>query len=101
MSDWRDVHIAASDAALEHEMVVRVMAELRENLGVPDTGLPAYGIAKVAHYAAAVARAQALGFDPNLLKMTNDEATSEQLRLAAELVFRGVPVLTVEVDGDE
>ena len=99
--DWRDRLVAEADKALEHQLVRDVMAELRENLGVSDTGLPAYGIAKVAHYAAVVARAQAFGFDPDLLRLSNEEATSEQMRLAAELVLKGVPVHMIEVDGDE
>lgn len=67
-----------------------------DNINVADTGLPAYGIRKVAHYAAMVARADALGFDPNLLRMTKAEATSHQLDLAARAVALGIPVHMIE-----
>lgn len=95
---WRDQLVHDADQALTHKLVVDVMAELRENLGVADSGLPAYGIMKVAHYAAVVARAQALGIDPELLRTTDAEARSHQLRLAAEAAFKGVPVYLI---GDE
>ncbi len=44
------------------------------DLGVTGQALPEYGIAKVANYAAQVARAQALGFDPDLLRLSDEEA---------------------------
>lgn len=87
--DWKAQHVKEADKALEHQLVRDVMAELRENLGVS------------AHYAAVVARAQAFGFDPDLLRLSNEEATSEQMRLAAELVLKGVPVHVIEVGDDE
>lgn len=99
--DWKARHAVESEKALEHELVREVMAELRGNLNVSDDGLAAYGIQKVAYYAASVARAQALGFNPNLLRMTESEANSVQVQMAAELVFNGVPVHMVEVDRHE
>lgn len=99
--DWKQLHANAADETLRHPLVVGVMAELRGNLGVSDDGLPAYGIAKVAHYAAQVARAQALGFDPELLRMTPDEANSAQMELAAAAVFAGVPVTLVDAQSDD
>lgn len=92
MSEWKQAHADAADLTVAHPIVERVMAELRSNLGMSGDGLPAYGIAKVAHYAAQVARAQALGFDPDLLRMTAEDATSEQLRLAANAALLGIPV---------
>ena len=92
INEWKQTHVKAADTTLAHPLVAEVMAELRGNLGVSDKGLPAYGIAKVAHYAAQVARAQALGFDPNLLRLSNEEADSQQLLLAAEATLRGIPV---------
>lgn len=93
--DWKQLHANAADETLKHPLVQDVMAELRGNLGVSDDGLPAYGIAKVAHYAAQVARAQALGFDPDLLRMTPEEADSAQLQIAAAAVLAGVPVTMI------
>lgn len=96
-TDWKDAHANAASASIKHELVEGVIAEYLDNLGIADKGLPAYGIRKVAHYAAMVARADALGFDPNLLRMTNDEATSHQLDLAMRAVIAGVPVHMLDV----
>ena len=90
--DWKNAHANAASASIKHELVENVIEEFMDNVGLTDKGLPAYGIRKVAHYAAMIARADALGFDPYLLRMTHDEATSHQLDLAARAVFAGVPV---------
>lgn len=95
-TDWKDEHANKASASIKHELVEGVIEEYLDNLGIEDKGLPAYGIRKVAHYAAMVARADALGFDPNLLRMTNTEAQSVQLDLAARAVFAGVPVWTFD-----
>lgn len=97
-SDWKNDHANSASASIKHELVEGVIEEFMENIGLADKGLPAYGIRKVAHYAAMVARADALGFDPNLLRMTNAEATSHQLDLAARAVALGIPVHLI---GDE
>lgn len=90
--DWKNEHANAASASIRHELVEEVISEFMANIGVVDTGLPAYGIRKVALYAAQVARADALGFDPNLLRMTAGEVESHQLDLAARAVLAGVPV---------
>ncbi len=97
--DWKQTYADAADATLAHPIVDRCMAELRMNLGVSDDGLPAYGIAKVAAYAAQVARAQALGVDPELLRVTSEEANSLTLELAAEASLAGIPVHMLDVRG--
>ena len=97
--DWKNTHANKANEAVEHPLVEGIMAELRDNLGVTDTGLPAYGIRKVALYAAQVARAQALGFDPELLRLTPDEANSAQLQLAAEATLLGIPVHMIDPSG--
>lgn len=97
--DWKNHHANESGKAWTHPMVERVMQEYADNMGFDaKVGLPAYGMMKVAMYAAQVARAQALGFDPELLRLSSDEANSAQLDLAAEAVMRGVPVFMVEID---
>lgn len=88
--------MVTSEKALDHELVVDVIAELLDNLNVSRDSLPAYGVRKVARYTAAVARAQALGFEPNLLRMTSDEARSHQLELAAEAALLGIPVHLID-----
>lgn len=94
--DWKQHHANEADRVLAHPLVEQVMAEFADNMGFELSGLPKYGLAKVAHYAAMVARAQALGFDPELLRLTPGEATSEQLRLAAEAALLGVPVHMID-----
>jgi hypothetical protein len=49
--DWKNVHANAAHEAVEHSIVERVIAEFMDNVGIADSGLPAYGIRKVAHYA--------------------------------------------------
>ena len=95
-ADWKNTHANESAKAVEHPLVQQAMTEFADNKGFALTGLPAYGLSKVALYAAQVARAQCLGFDPELLRMTADEATSAQLALAADLVSRGVPTFLIE-----
>lgn len=95
-TDWKNEHANKASASIKHELVEGVIEEYLDNLGIEDKGLPAYGIRKVARYAAMVARADALGFDPNLLRMTNEEATSHQLDLAARAVLAGVPVYMLD-----
>jgi hypothetical protein len=100
MSDWKNVHANAAGKALDHDLVKDVIAEYAENMGFdPENGLPAYGVRKVAMYAAQVARAQALGFDPNLLRMTDEETNSDLLALAAEAVLRGLPTWVLDGSG--
>lgn len=80
--NWKTQHADESSKALKHPLVSEVIAELLFNLGENDTGLPAYSIRKVAMYAAQVARAQALGIDPDTLRSTDEEATEAQMRIA-------------------
>jgi hypothetical protein len=91
-TNWRTHHAEASACAINHELVEFVRQELADNLGVRGQALPEYGIAKVAQYAAQVARAQALGFDPDLLRMSDEECDAAMLRLAQEAVAAGQPV---------
>lgn len=100
VSDWKNAHANAAGASIKHELVEGAIEEFMGNVGIADTGLPAYGIRKVAMYAAQVARAHALGFDPNLLRMTSAEANSHQLELAARAVALGVPVQMIERDSN-
>ncbi len=101
MNDWKQKHADEASASIKHELVEGVIEEFMDNINLADTGLPAYGIRKVAHYAATVARAHALGFEPNLLRMTGDEASSEQLKLAATAVTLGVPVHMLDLSSPD
>ena len=101
MSDWKQHHANEAEKATFHLLVQEVMAEYADNMGFELKGLPRYGLLKVANYAAIVARAQALGFDPDLLRLTPQEANSELLRKAAEAAVRGVPVYLLGDDGGQ
>lgn len=81
--------------ALDHPLVQDVMEELCFNLRIEYEGLPRYGLRKVALYVAIVARAQALGIDPDDLRSTPDEATEDMMRLAQAAHDAGKPVIVV------
>jgi hypothetical protein len=85
--------------ALDHELVRGVMAEFADNMGFKLEGLPGYGMLKVAVYVAQVARAQALGFDPDLLRVSDEEAEAEQLALARAAVAAGKPTWVIRGGG--
>lgn len=105
MINWKNTHANESGKALETDLVKGVIEELLDNLhnnyGVPTTGLPLYGLHKVAMYAAQVARAQALGFDPELLRNTDEEADAQQIDLARKLVEAGVPTVVIVAGAKE
>lgn len=84
--------------AVDHETVQAVMEEFADNMGFKLDGLPAYGLTKVAHYAAIVARAQALGISPDELRYTPAESRSAILEQAANMVYRGIPTRIIEGD---
>lgn len=97
--DWKQAHANLAEQAIDHPLVVGVMEEFAANMRFELKGLPAYGLAKVALYAAQVARAQCLGFDPELLRLTPDEGNAAMMRLAAEAVLTGFPVHAIDVPG--
>lgn len=98
---WKQHHADQSERVFDVQMMQDVMAEFAENMGFTLDGLPKYGLMKVAGYAAQIARAQTLGIDPELLRMTPAETTSHQLWLAATAAFKGVPTYLIEADPDE
>jgi hypothetical protein len=97
--DWKTAHADAATQALEHELVRSVMEEFADNMGFKLEGLPRYGLMKVAHYAAQVACAQALGFDPDLLRLSDEEAEAVMLTMARAAVAAGKPVLRIDESG--
>ncbi|WP_454295046.1 hypothetical protein [Salana multivorans] len=101
MDGWKQEHAEAANVAVEHPLVAAAIEEYLGNLGIKDSGLPAYGIRKVAVYAAQVARAQALGIDPERLRLTSEEARSELLHFAAHSVLDGVPTYFIERPEEE
>lgn len=99
MSDWRQDHANEAEKALDHELVTNVIEEFADNMGFKLEGLPKYGIYKVAMYVASVTRAQTLGFDPDLLRMSDEECEAEMLRKARSAVAAGKPVLRIDEAG--
>ena len=55
MDGWKQEHAEAANVAVEHPLVAAAIEEYLGNLGIEDSGLPTYGIRKVAVYAAQVA----------------------------------------------
>lgn len=100
MTDWKQHHANEAERVLEDEIVKRVMEEFADNMRFKLEGLPRYGLAKVAGYAAQVARAQALGFDPELLRLSDEEADAQLLAKAKLAAMKGVPVYVIEAGGE-
>lgn len=99
-NDWKTEHANRATDAVQHPLVQQAITECADNMRIDLEGLPAYGLNKIALYAAQVARAQALGFDPDLLRLTPSEANSELMRRAAEAVYRGVPTTVIDPEDD-
>lgn len=81
MTEWKTQHANESYKALEHDMVQGAMEEFALNMGFELTGLPKYGLEKIALIAAQVSRAYALGINPDDLRMTVEEANEQQIKL--------------------
>lgn len=88
-----------AEKALDHALVKDVIEEQLGNLGRTDDGLARYGLTKIAMYTASVARAQALGIDPDDLRHTPEEANASLLRTARAFVAAGKPALRVDETG--
>ena len=91
--NWKQLHADESDKAISHPIVEGVVDEQMRNLsnyGVRplDQSLLRYSLLKVAMYAAQVSRAQCLGFDPNALRLTPEEANAEMIQLAERIVMK-------------
>lgn len=100
MSDWKQKHAHDAERALQHDIVRDVIKEQLLNLNAEHDAMVKYLLTKIASYAAQVARAQALGFDPDLLRMTDAEANASMLAIAKRAVELGTPVIIVEGGGE-
>lgn len=98
MSTWKQDFANEAEQALTHPLVKEAIDELLGNLGAKLDGLEHYGITKVAQYAATVARAQAIGLDPDALRVSRDEGAEEIRRLAASAHKAGTPVIAIVRD---
>ena len=95
--DWKQKHANDSEKSLEHKLVKDAIDEFLFNLKTDKNSFVYYGIMKVAMYVASIARAQALGFDPKLLRLTPDEGNERLLNFAAQLVLKDKDVTIIEV----
>lgn len=96
MSEWKQKHASDCDAAVGHDLVKKVIDEFLMNIRATDDALVRYGCTKIATYAAQVARAQALGFDPNLLRLDPAAANEELMKLAQLAVESGKPIVVIQ-----
>lgn len=107
MTDWKLHHANESEKAFQQPLVKSCVDEfvenMRANVGVDiSEGLPSYGLHKCMSAAMQVARAEALGFDPELLRLSSAEATEQQLKLAETAAKLGKPVWIIEAgSGDD
>jgi hypothetical protein len=102
--DWKQHHADTAEKALEHPLAAGYRDEfvdnMRRNFGVDlGDGLPAAGLAKVCSAVAQVARAEALGFDPELLRLSPEEADRVLLQRAVIAARTGKPVWAIEAPG--
>lgn len=102
MSSWKQDHANKSEKAIGHELVQSVINEFKFNLRLnpevgPDDALWDYGLMKICNAVAQVARAQALGFNPNILKMSDSEIGETRLRLIKIAVKTGKPVIVLQI----
>lgn len=97
--DWKREHATASEVAAEHDLVEAVLSEFADNMAFRREGLPEYGLKKIVSTVAQVVRARTLGFDPDLLRLTADEADAQMLQKARMAVALGKPVLRVDSEG--
>lgn len=79
-ADWKQQFAEDAEQAILHDITQQTIDELLTNLGVTRESLVHYGILKVCNVAAQIARAHALGIDPETLIMTPDEAADVMAR---------------------
>ena len=104
--DWKRKHANDAEKALDHEIVKRALEEFEDNLRhnpavaakAFDSALFRYGFRKCLSYAVSVARAEALGVEPEALRMSPEEVTERQMELAKMAVEAGKPVWVVGAD---
>ena len=92
---------AGPESASDYEMVQDALIEFAGNMGFKREGLPEYGLSKIVSYVAQVARAEALGFDPELLRVNAAEANAALLRVAEIAAKAGKPVWSIDPGDDE
>jgi hypothetical protein len=101
--DWKQDFANDAEKAMDHSIVTETVDEyvlnMRSNYGVDlSKGLPRMGLAKVMMAVALAARAQALGIDPDRLRLSDDEATEEMVAMLQRFHEAGKPAMIVVTD---
>lgn len=98
-TNWKRQHAIDSERAAEHPLIEDALTEFARNMGFERKGLPEYGLLKIVATVAIVVRARTLGFDPELLRLTPEEANERLQAKARAMVAAGIPTLRVDRDG--
>ncbi len=99
-TDWKQDVANEAEQAVLHDLSQETIDELLDNLGTDRNGLPYYGILKVCGIVAQVARAQAIGIDPDTLRMTDEESGAALRNRMQAFMDAGLPVVGVAVDSE-
>ncbi len=100
MTNWKQHHADEAEKGFEQPLVKSVVEEfvgnVLRNYNVDlGKGLGAYGLHKCMAVAMQIARAEALGFDPELLRLNDAEVDEAQLKLARMAVESGKPIWAI------
>jgi UDP-N-acetylmuramyl tripeptide synthase len=94
-TDEKQAFVNEAEQAYKHPLVKSVVQELLFNLRAEGDALVSYGIHKVANAVAIVARCQALGIDPEELRMTDEEIATHMERMAQIALEAGKLIMVV------
>lgn len=95
MTDWKKAHANEAEKFAKHELIDSVLTEFAENMNFKREGLPEYGLQKIVTYVAQIVLARARGFEPELLKMSDEEFNEHQRNLINLFVEAGKPVVVM------
>lgn len=94
---WKKDFANESEKAYLHPIAQDVIQEFLGNIGKSDAdAVVRYGIRKVCGYVAQIARAQALGLDPEVLRLSDEEAAEHMAMVLKIALDVGKPVIVVE-----
>lgn len=87
-----------TEKAIFHPITERAIEELLFNLNKDQSSMEYYGIIKLCNTVGQVARAQALGIDPEILRMSDAEAQEAMLQMVNVFAANGGKVIVVAED---
>jgi hypothetical protein len=94
--DWKKQFANDAERAILHPLTQENIDELLFNLRSDRNGLPYYGILKLCNVVAQVARADAMGIDPELLRLSADEVNEWLGKMIEAFADAGKPVIVVD-----